>query len=72
MSRPLSCPGRRFVPCGSTDLVVLARHSARSAFDGYRERWSPSSLVKCRTCGRTRRTRASVVGVPDATAADRE
>jgi hypothetical protein len=53
--------------CQPRRVRVLHRNQRRSAFDGYRVKWSPASTVQCRACGRTWRSQAAYVqAAPDA------
>lgn len=56
------------LPPGSNErprqwFVLGARNQSCSAFNGYRPRWSPTSLVACRVCGACWRTRIDVSGL---------
>ena len=60
---PCSCGRKRG---DHKDLVVQQRNRRCSAFDGYRVKWSPYSLVKCLRCEGLWRTKAAyVLGLPD-------
>lgn len=41
---------------------VLVRNESRSAFNGYAACWSDYSLIHCRVCGASWRTRGAFVG----------
>jgi len=48
------------------DRVVLRRNVSFSAFNGYRSAWSASSLVHCKTCQKTWRSKGKYVDdLPD-------